>query len=259
MKFCANCGNGNEDDSKFCRKCGATFGGADTVIAQPPPPPPPETRPAASYVPPAAPATGADTGTSSLAPNVAHFLCYVAGWITGVVFLVIETKDRDTRFHAWQSIIALGGMSLIAMAFYLIFSFIAAARMFGISVYLGWVINAILILIYILSFVLWIVLMVKAFQGENYHLAIAGPIAHNLAYKDSPAQSQPRPQPQPQPQPKPQPQKTQAPAAPKYDLPPAPPARKVDDRAQATKFCIACGESLPQKAMFCSRCGERQP
>jgi len=249
MKFCAKCGNGNDDDSKFCRKCGNPLGsgvGGDTVVAQQPPAP--VSRPAASTAPAVKPlpeAKAQDSDTASLAPNVAHLLCYVAGWITGVVFLIIEKKDRSTRFHAWQSIIALGGISVISILMYSLFSILAAARLFGIGWLLGYVINALLIGIYLLGLILWIVLMVKAYQGDDYQLAIAGPIAHNLAYKDQPSESRPVPQ-------KP------APAATKIDLPPLP-AQNGANKAAITKFCIACGESLPQKAVFCSRCGEKQP
>jgi uncharacterized membrane protein/ribosomal protein L40E len=245
MKFCAKCGNGNDDDSKFCRKCGNPLGshaGGDTVIAQPPPAPAPVSRPTATPLPEVKAQGGS---TTELPPNIAHFLCYVAGWVTGVVFLIIEKKDRATRFHAWQSIVALGGITLISILMYTLFSLIAALRLFGIGWILGYVINALLIGVYLIGLVLWIVLMVKAFQGYDYQLPGAGPIAYNLAYKDQPAESRPRPQ-QP------------APAATKIDLPPLA-AQKGADKAPVTKFCIACGESLPQKAVYCSRCGEKQP
>jgi uncharacterized membrane protein len=182
---------------------------------------------------------------TSLPPNVAHFLCYVAGWITGVVFLIIEKKDRATRFHAWQSIIALGGISVISILLYSLFSMLAVARLFAIGWVLGYVINAVLVGVYLIGLILWVVLMVKAFQGQDYKLPVAGEIAYNLAYKEQPAEIQSKPQ-------KP------AADATKFELPPLPAAKNAD-KATVTKFCIACGESLPQKAVFCSRCGEKQP
>jgi uncharacterized membrane protein len=180
-----------------------------------------------------------------LPPNVAHLLCYVAGWITGVVFLIIEKKDRATLFHAWQSIIALGGISVISILLYSLFSMLAVARLFAIGWVLGYVINAVLVGVYLIGLILWVVLMVKAFQGQDYKLPVAGEIAYNLAYKEQPAEIQSKPQ-------KP------AADATKFELPPLPAAKNAD-KATVTKFCIACGESLPQKAVFCSRCGEKQP
>ena len=43
--------------------------------------------------------------TTGLEPNVAGLLCYLGGWITGIIFLVIEQKSRFVRFHALQSIV----------------------------------------------------------------------------------------------------------------------------------------------------------
>jgi uncharacterized membrane protein len=54
-----------------------------------------------------------DSSTPNLSPNVAGLLCYVAGWISGIVFLVIEQKNRFVRFHAAQSIIVLGVLNII--------------------------------------------------------------------------------------------------------------------------------------------------
>ena len=52
-------------------------------------------------------------GTSTgLAPNVAALLCYVGGWISGVIFLVLEQKNRFVRFHAIQSIITFGTITV---------------------------------------------------------------------------------------------------------------------------------------------------
>ena len=245
MKFCANCGNGNEDDSKFCRKCGKPLGspaGGDTVVGKPAPSPVSKmaagTTPQAASIPETSPS---ETGTTSLPPNVAHFLCYVAGWVSGIVFLIIEKNDRSTRFHAWQSIITFGAIMVLSW----LFTLMPAVGLHSVWWFFSWAIWGI---IYIGALVLWIVLMVKAFQGYEYKLPVAGDIARNLAYKDQPAESQPKPQTQ-----------KATPVAAKFDLPPAPPIKKTEDKATITKFCISCGESLPQQAVFCSRCGEKQP
>jgi uncharacterized membrane protein len=99
-----------------------------------------------------------DTGLES---NVAGLLCYVAGWITGIIFLVIEKKDPFVRFHALQSIIVFGVLTVICIALSNI-------------PFIGGVLGA---LIGILIFILWIVLMIKAYQGERYIIPVAGDIA----------------------------------------------------------------------------------
>jgi uncharacterized membrane protein len=101
---------------------------------------------------------------TGLEPNVAGLLCYVLGWVTGLIFLLLE-KDKFVRFHAIQSIIVFGAISV---AYFIIFWI----------PFIGWVIGWIL---WAFAFILWIVLMVKAYQGAKYKLPIAGDIAAKSA------------------------------------------------------------------------------
>ena len=96
-----------------------------------------------------------------LEENVAGLLCYVLGWVSGVVFLIIEPKNKFVRYHAIQSIIVFGAIS-IAMA---ILSPIPIVG--GIFLWILWVI----------WIILWIILMVKAYQGKKYKLAVSGNLA----------------------------------------------------------------------------------
>ena len=101
-----------------------------------------------------------DESTTGLDSNVAGLLCYFGAWITGIIFLVIEQKNRFIRFHALQSII--------------VFSVLAIASAFLTWIpYIGGFFGAV---IGILAFIVWIVLMVKAYQGELYKIPIAGDI-----------------------------------------------------------------------------------
>jgi uncharacterized membrane protein len=100
-----------------------------------------------------------------LSPNVAALLCYVGGWISGIVFLVLEQKNRNTRFHALQSIIVFGTLTL-------------AGTVLGNIPVIGGVFSA---MIGITSLVLWIILMVKAINGEMFKLSWAGNLAERLA------------------------------------------------------------------------------
>ena len=99
--------------------------------------------------------------STGLAENVAGLLCYLVGWITGIIFLLIEPKNTFVRFHAMQSIIAFGILT-VAYAILTWIPFIGA--------FLAWIIG-------VLSFILWIVLMVKAYQGTRYKLPWAGNLA----------------------------------------------------------------------------------
>lgn len=104
------------------------------------------------------------TSSTGLEPNIAGLLCYLGGWITGIIFLIIEPKNRFVRFHALQSIVTFAALTV-------------AGVMFGWIPFVG---SALGTLIGILSFVLWILLMVKAYQGELYKLPVAGPVAEGM-------------------------------------------------------------------------------
>jgi uncharacterized membrane protein len=83
------------------------------------------------------------------------------GWITGLVFILIEKESKFVRFHAIQSIYVFGALTIAGI----VFSWIPI-----IGFVLGWLIS-------VLGFVLWIVLMFKAYQGNMYKLPWAGNLA----------------------------------------------------------------------------------
>ena len=97
--------------------------------------------------------------------NVAGLLCYVLGWISGLVFFLIEKRNKFVRFHALQSIIVFGVLTL-------------ASIVIGWIPVIGLVINS---LIWVLAIVLWILLMIKAYQGEKFKLPWAGELAEKNA------------------------------------------------------------------------------
>ncbi len=97
----------------------------------------------------------------NLEENVAGLLCYVVGWITGIVFLVLEKENTFVRFHALQSILTFLPLSVIAW-------------LLGWIPFVGWALGA---LVSILIVILWLILMYKAYQGERYKLPLVGEIA----------------------------------------------------------------------------------
>ncbi|MBL7156765.1 MAG: DUF4870 domain-containing protein [Candidatus Omnitrophica bacterium] len=104
-----------------------------------------------------------DLGKTSIGiePNIAGLLCYLLWFITGIIFFLIEKENKFVRFHAMQSIITFGFLFILGM----ILPFIPIV---------GWVFIP---LLWIFELVLWIVLMVKAYQGERFKLPVAGDIA----------------------------------------------------------------------------------
>ena len=95
--------------------------------------------------------------STGLDENVAGLLCYLLGFITGIIFLIVEKKSDYIKFHAKQSTITFLGIFVILVIF-------------------GWV-PIINILISIFSLILWLLLMIKALQGKRYSLPIVGKIA----------------------------------------------------------------------------------
>lgn len=90
--------------------------------------------------------------------NLEALLCYVFGWVTGLIFLLVEQKNAFVRFHALQSLVTFLGLFIIL--------FVA-----GFIPVLGILLNMLLSL---LGLVLWIVLMVKAYKGERFKLPVVG-------------------------------------------------------------------------------------
>jgi len=105
------------------------------------------------------------SGTSTgLSPNVAGLLCYVGIWISGIIFFVLEQKNKFVRFHAAQSIVAFGTITVAGIIFGLI---PVVGRAFS------WIIA-------IIGFIVWIIMIVKASNGEWYKLPWAGDVAEKI-------------------------------------------------------------------------------
>ncbi len=101
---------------------------------------------------------------TELKPNTAGLLCYIGGWISGIIFLILEQKNRFVRFHAAQSIVVFGTLT------------IAGAILGWIPVVgdvFSWIIG-------VLGFILWIILMVKANSGELFKLPWASDAAERI-------------------------------------------------------------------------------
>ena len=104
-----------------------------------------------------------DLGKTSmgLEANVAALLSYLLGFITGIVFFIIEKDNKFVRFHALQSIITFG--ILFVLGFVL-----------GFMPFIGYMLGY---LMWVIDIILWIILMIKAYQGEKFKLPIIGDIA----------------------------------------------------------------------------------
>jgi len=101
-----------------------------------------------------------EKSSTGLDENVAGFFCYLLGFVTGIIFLAVEKKSSFVKFHAMQSTITFLGLFVIS-------SILGLIPIIGLLVYPIW----------ILSLILWLLLMIKALRGERYSLPIVGKMA----------------------------------------------------------------------------------
>lgn len=113
-------------------------------------------------------------------PNIAGLLCYLLGWITGVIFYIAEKDNQFVKFHAMQSIVVFGSITVLYIIIFIIQGIlisIAYGLGAGVVLAISGLIGIFMILIGILSLGLWILLMIKAYQNETFKLPVVGEIA----------------------------------------------------------------------------------
>jgi uncharacterized membrane protein len=163
MAFCASCGNELGAGVAFCPKCGKPTGAAAGATQAPAP------------ASPAAPQAAAGSG---LEENVAALLSYVLGWLTGLIFFLID-KRPYVRFHAMQSIITFGALHVLQIFLIMVgvFGGFMSAMAGGLLVSgLSFLFYG---LFYVVILVSWVLCMVKAYQGQRFKLPVVGNLAEN--------------------------------------------------------------------------------
>jgi uncharacterized membrane protein len=130
-------------------------------------------QPYGTGAPPSAGAAASGPTSMGMQPNVAAGLSYVLGWITGLVFFFMEKQNRFVRFHAMQSILFFGGLSILGIVLRIII---------GIDIpFLSLVALCINGLLGLVAFVGWIVLLINGFQGKYFKLPVIGDYAEKYA------------------------------------------------------------------------------
>jgi uncharacterized membrane protein len=146
---CTKCGTELGEGAGFCAKCGSPIGTNGTTS-------PPQT------------ATG-------LQSNIAGLLCYLAGFITGIFFLVADPykQDRFVRFHAFQAI-------LLSVAWFAVYFALGVFLTIlpGMLWRLGWLLHSGISFAF---FCLWVFLMFKAYNNEQFKLPVIGDLAAKQA------------------------------------------------------------------------------
>lgn len=91
-------------------------------------------------------------------------LCYVLGWITGLIFLVIERRNVAVRRHAYQSLVVFGTLSIISLVI-TILGGLAGIPILGF--FLGIGLGALGVVVAIVSVLAWILLIVLSFLSPE--------------------------------------------------------------------------------------------
>jgi uncharacterized membrane protein len=162
MAFCPNCGT--QVAGRFCPNCGTDMSAAAGAA------------PGGGNVPPNIPPQGPAMSfqAAGMQENVASALCYLAGFISGIIFLVLApyNRNRTIRFHAFQSIFGSIAVFVINIVFVI--------GIFG--MFHMWFIGHTLWLIFrLLVFVLWIYLMYSAYNNRKIKLPVIGDLAEKQA------------------------------------------------------------------------------
>ena len=122
--------------------------------------------------------------STGLDPNVAAALAYLAGPFSGLLLLLVEKHNAYVRFHAMQSILALGGLWLLAagLGVLAVLTVFVSATGFALLLYAAWATGGVWIIV-------WIICLVKAFTGDWWKMPIAGRYAERWSVPTTPPSS----------------------------------------------------------------------
>ncbi|MEO7158204.1 MAG: hypothetical protein ABI039_11610 [Vicinamibacterales bacterium] len=125
---------------------------------------------------PSADATGDKSTSTGVDARLASVLCYAGWWVTGLVFLFAERRDANVRFHAAQSIVVFGVLSvaLLVCGGASAVAFVVAAQTFQMLQAIGNV-------LWFGAVLLWLVLLLKTWRGQTWRVPVAGDLAMKIA------------------------------------------------------------------------------
>lgn len=117
-----------------------------------------------------------ESTSTGVDPRLSALLCYAAWWLSGLIFLIIEQRHRTVRFHAAQSLVLFGGLSVIIAVLSL-----ASVAMLMVSGGAFQVARMLVYLVWLAAVVIWLVLMYRTYNGETWRVPLAGDLAAKIA------------------------------------------------------------------------------
>jgi uncharacterized membrane protein len=117
-----------------------------------------------------------DISSTGLSPRVAGLLCYAAAFASGLLFVAIERDSRFVRFHAWQSLLGFGALTLAALVAWGVtilmpFVSLTAFRVMGYVTQIAWIALG----------ATWIFAVVMVARGRRWKMPLVGKWAERLA------------------------------------------------------------------------------
>lgn len=169
MSACRSCGTGLAEDTRFCQSCGS----------------PTEIRPDVAVSAIDSPAAVAvmplpgEPGPKTMDTNLVGALTYLAGFITGIIFLVLDPYKSNSfvRFHAFQSIF----FNVAWIAFWIVWMILSAVLTPLTAGVFGLIALPLMLLFTLAGFGIWIFLMYQAYQQKLFRLPIVGKFAAEQA------------------------------------------------------------------------------
>jgi uncharacterized membrane protein len=165
MSSCQSCGAAFADETRFCQSCGSpTELRADVSTSVV------ESSAAVGEMSPSA-----ATGSTTMDTNVVGALTYLAGFLTGIIFLALDPYKSNSfvRFHAFQSIF----FNVAWVAFWIVWMILSAVLTPLTAGVFGLIALPLMLIFTVSGFGIWIFLMYQAYQQKLFRLPIVGKFA----------------------------------------------------------------------------------
>ena len=124
--------------------------------------------------------------STGLDENVAALLSYILGWVSGLVFFLIEKDSRLVRFHAMQSLLLNVSAAIIAIALWIVFAilFVVSTQISGIVSTLITLLGTLVWLVFIIGILIAVIMcLIKAYGRQYFKLPIIGNLAEKFSTK----------------------------------------------------------------------------
>ena len=133
--------------------------------------------------PPPVQTTKSSTG---LDDNVAALLSYIFGWVSGLIFFIMEKDSRLVRFHAMQSILLNATALVVGIALWVawvVVAIIGAMISESLGALFGFLFGLLIVVFYIAIFVAVILCLIKAYGRQYFKLPVIGNFAEKFSTK----------------------------------------------------------------------------